>query len=210
MGKSKSKIRRYSNLFKVVENWPKYLWKKSIGFDDFFEFNIKDFGGIRVHKQALGPFRENFLDQIYLSRLPSKLFEKEKMTVLDIGANIGYFSLFFLSKYPKSTMYAFEPHPYSFQRLQEYKNEFNQFDLSIFQLAIGGNNENLRLNASTLDGFNTMSSVFENEESPHQFEVKSRTLESFVNEKGIEEIDLIKLDCEGSEYAILYSAPSKL
>jgi FkbM family methyltransferase len=211
MWKVSKKIKRYTNLFKVVENWGEYLWSKSTGFGDYFDFKIRDFGTVRVKSQTLGPFRENFLDEIYLSKLPTSIFKKEELTVIDIGANIGYFSLFFLSKYRNARIYAFEPHPYCFQVLSEYQKEFSNCDINISQEAVGDKNDTLILNTSNLDGFATMSSIFTNvHKKQKQFEVQSTTLDSVVQERGIETIGLLKLDCEGSEYSILYSASHEL
>ena len=64
------------------------------------------------------PFEKNIQDlmeKTLKGRVPSET------VVLDIGANIGFFPLSFLSKFPKASVYAFEPHPYCFEQLQKYK-----------------------------------------------------------------------------------------
>jgi len=204
MSKSKNKLNRYSNLIKYINNWPFYLWKKITGFGDYFEFDVKNFGKIKVLKNTLGPFRENFLDGIYLSKLPEKCFEKSDLTVIDVGANIGFFSLHFLSRFPGAKIFAFEPHPYCFMVLKQYTEEYPGLDLNIFQKAVGGSNSKITLNTSKLDGFATMSSIYENENKGQKFETESITLERFLKNNKIDFIDLLKLDCEGSEYPIIY------
>lgn len=60
-------------------------------------------------------YREVFEDQCYLRhgiRLP------DDATVIDIGANIGLFSLFVRSRCSNASVYAFEPSPVAFQALQ--------------------------------------------------------------------------------------------
>lgn len=204
MDKSKSKVRRYSNLIKTINNWPSYLGKKITGFGEYFEFDVKNLGKIKVKKNTLGTFRENFLDNTYLSDFPEAQFNKEKLTVIDVGANIGYFSLSFLAKYPQAKVYGFEPHPYCFTLLEDFHKEFNQFDWEIYNTALAGEKGTLTLNTSTTDGYATMSSIFENVGKQQHFTIEADTLDSFISAHNIDQIDLIKMDCEGSEYPILY------
>lgn len=210
MSKVKKKLRRYKALFKKVNNPINYLWKKAIGFDDYFEFDIKNFAKVKVQKQTMGPFRENFFDDIYLSRLPSMIFEKGNISVIDIGANIGYFSLALLARTPKARIFAFEPHPYCFEQLQAYKENYGSYDLKIFNKAVGGQNGQLVLNTSKTDGFATMSSIFKNKNKQESFEVESVTLASVVEKEKLDVIDILKMDCEGSEYPIIYNTPDEV
>jgi len=60
-------------------------------------------------------YKEIFDDQCYLRhgiRLP------DDATVIDIGANIGLFSLFVRTRCPRASVYAFEPSPAAFQVLK--------------------------------------------------------------------------------------------
>ena len=92
--KSKNKLNRYRNLIKVVKNYRSYIFRKLIGFNNGFKFKIIGLGDVYVPKNMLGPFRENFLDDIYFKHIPKKIFEKnETPVVIDIGSNAGYFSL---------------------------------------------------------------------------------------------------------------------
>jgi len=62
-----NKFLRYKSIFKTVVNWRHYLVMKSIGFKKSFSFDIVNFGKIDVEKSMLGPFRENFFDDVYLN-----------------------------------------------------------------------------------------------------------------------------------------------
>ena len=62
--KSKNKLNRYRNLIKVVKNYRSYILRKLIGFNNGFKFEIIGLCDIYVPKNMLGPFRENFLDDI--------------------------------------------------------------------------------------------------------------------------------------------------
>ncbi|MBK5210577.1 MAG: FkbM family methyltransferase [Flavobacteriaceae bacterium] len=210
MGKAKSKLNRYQNLIKRVLNWKFYILKKVVGFNEDFEFNIRNFGKILVLKNMLGPFRENFLDDIYFKHIPKSVFNtNQNPVIIDIGANVGFFSLAAFSKYPKAKIYAFEPHPYCFKVLKNYKQEFKRFDWNIFNQAVSNKNENIFLNTNNLEGFTTVTSVFKKSKDIKVFAVKAVSFDTFLEENKIDYIDFIKLDCEGSEYEILYALPKE-
>ncbi len=211
MSKSKNKLIRYQNLIKKVDNWKSYLLKKIIGFNKAFEFKIKGFGKIKVPKNMLGPFRENFLDNIYYRYIPENILKsKANPVIVDIGANVGYFSLATFSNFKNATVYAFEPHPYCFNVLKDYQKEFKNYSWNIVNKAVGGENGELYLNTSSTDEFTTMSSIFKGKNNNEGFSVEVIKLDSFIDKEKIEAIDFIKLDCEGSEYDILYALPENL
>ena len=61
-------------------------------------------------------YREVFVDEVYtrhFDRLPPQ------PCVVDVGANIGLFSLFIRERYPGCTVHAFEPSPVHFALLQQ-------------------------------------------------------------------------------------------
>lgn len=205
MTKSKNKVLRYSNLIKRTNNWSSYLWKKLAGLEKGFEFNLVNFGKIHVPRKMLGAFRENFFDEIYFRYLPKHLFEgKSDLTIVDIGANVGYFSLAAFSKVPNAKIVAFEPHPYCYDVLKGYQNDFPEFEWEINNLAVSSEKGVLTLYTDAADGFTTIASTHQ-KEGGVKIDVPTVKLDEFLAEKGIAQIDLIKLDCEGAEYGILYS-----
>ncbi len=206
MSNSKNKIIRYKNLVKFVINWRSYLIRKIIGFKKSFVFNIKNFGEIEIDRKMFGPFRENFFDKIYFRHIPkSKLINIENPVIIDIGVNVGFFSLAAFSDYPGATLYSFEPHPYCFEVLEDYKKSFNQFDWHIYRAAVSDSTEDFQMYSSTDSGFTTMSSIFQNKNKQTLITAQSIKLDDFISENKIECIDFIKIDCEGSEYMIIYN-----
>jgi FkbM family methyltransferase len=209
--KSKDKAKRYKNLVAKIGNWKLYLWKKLVGFEKYFDFEIKDFGVVRVPRNMLGPFRENFLDDIYIGNIPSKVFQnKERPTIIDIGANVGYFSLSIFARFPKASVYSFEPHPYCFKVLSDYKETFANYNFNIFEQAVSNADDKITLFITDHEEFTTTSSIFDNNnKATKKISVDAIKLEYFILQQKLEEIDLLKLDCEGSEYAILYNLPKE-
>lgn len=207
MTKSKDKLVRYRRLFKIVTNWGHYLFRKIVGFKESFNFHIRNFGAIEVDKNMLGPFRENFLDDIYFRYIPNTIYENNfEPVVIDIGANVGFFSLATFSKFPKAKVYSFEPHPYCFNVMSNYQQTFAHLNWNIFQKAISDQNGEIVLNTSTVSGFTTMASVFDRGSKKESFSVKTTKLDSFISENGIRHIDFVKMDCEGAEYSIIYNS----
>ena len=54
---------------------------------------------------------------------------------LDIGANLGYYSIYIRNELPNSNIYCFEPHPISYYYLN--KNLVNYKNINLFNFALG-------------------------------------------------------------------------
>lgn len=210
MSSSKNKITRYSNLIKRFENWKSYLILFKL-FDkkESFTFKLRNAFAVNVPRNMLAAFKESFLDDIYLRGFPPSVLQKKKMVVIDIGANVGFFSLYMLYRFPGAKILAYEPMPYNFGVLEQYQQQFRHFDFQVYQKAIGGKNEKITLNASTLNGYTTMATVFKNEKKGHQIEVDALSLDTICEQHQLSQIDFLKLDCEGAEYDILYKASAE-
>jgi FkbM family methyltransferase len=148
----------------------------------------------------------------------SELFEilsKDINTFLDIGSNIGYYSLLGVKSNPKMKVFAFEPAygPKYFLNknveLNNFSNQIKPIDLALSNTT--GNIdfyevESLKYKYITHNlagegnaGTKTTSRNF------IKNTVKAGTLQSFIETNTIEQIDLIKIDTEGTEADILES-----
>lgn len=128
--------------------------------------------------------------------------------IIDIGANIGVFSIF-ISEFTgnRSRVFAFEPFPENFSML-EGNVKLNGFEKSIkiFPLAVGESNEDRKLNIDIDD--NAMHSFYT--DGGNQITVKTVTLETIFVENNISICDFLKIDCEGAEYEIVLNAPTEI
>lgn len=203
------KVQRYRGLIKEVANWPSYLLFKVRKSHPSFTFKLRNTNSITVLKNMLPPFKEIFFDQVYLRGIPEELLKKEELTILDIGANVGFFSFFMLFRHPKAKIYAFEPMPFNFNMLQQYKANGRFHSLLPVNKAVTGKGGKLLLNHAGSQRFTTMSSIFQSQRK-EQLEVESTTLALIFAEYGLHRVDFLKMDCEGSEYDILYKAPPAL
>ncbi|WP_017733229.1 FkbM family methyltransferase [Nafulsella turpanensis] len=206
------KVQRYIGLLREVRNWPSYLLFKarSSQDEDDFTFKFRNTSRLLVARRMLPPFKEVFFDQVYLQGIPQEFFQKEDLTIIDIGANVGFFSLFMLFRHPKARVYAFEPMPYNFNKLAQYKEETKLDKLFPINKAVAGTAEKLSLNYAGNGSFTTMASIFSNQRKDQILEVDATTLHQIAEEQQLSSIDFIKLDCEGAEYTILYNTPPSL
>ncbi len=98
--------------------------------------------------------------------------------------------------------------PGNFKLLNKYKNENPSLDFNIFNKAVSNTNETIVLAYNADDSFTTSATIFNNSGQSDTAEVSAITLASIIEENKLDKIDLLKLDCEGSEYKILYQCPS--
>jgi FkbM family methyltransferase len=128
--------------------------------------------------------------------------------VVDIGANIGSFSLY-AAKQGARKIYAYEPNEQSnavFAR-NITQNSYSTVIESNRAAVLGEvvSSAVMPKQASPYNQIRAKDIVSENEE-----EVPSVTLEKIVIDNRIDVIDLLKIDCEGAEYGILYGAPAAI
>ncbi len=140
-------------------------------------------------------------------------FIKKNSTIIDVGANIGIFSLFanYLSR--SGNVYAFEPTPKIFAILERNvtANNLSQ-NIHIVNKALGDKDRKIMLMQSP-DALESANRVVEsnllinNKRGLVNFEeVPMTTLDKFIQESNIKKVDFIKIDAEGYEQQILKGA----
>jgi len=202
---AEGKFKRYKTLLTKFDNWPSFLFFKLFGGDSF-EFKMKNGFKLNVKKQMLPPFKENFFDEVYLQGFDELKFDKDEPTIIDIGGNVGFFSLFMFSKFSNAKIYTFEPMPFNFGQLNSYNEEFSNYDWTVENKAVAKDDSGTTLYAATLDDFATMSTIRADFGRTKTINVETISLDQIVTKYEMAEIDLLKFDCEGSEYNIMYNA----
>jgi len=149
-------------------------------------------------------FSEVFFRQLY-TESGQKLLPGN--TIIDIGANIGCFSLLAARKVgPSGRVFAIEPDPETYQQLVENIKRNNATNITPCRLAIGEANGE----ATIFRHENSLFSSLHNEVDGRPINgekavIALQTLERFMDENNVRTCDYLKLDCEGSEYAIIRS-----
>ncbi len=122
---------------------------------------------------------------------------KEGMTVVDIGAHIGYYTLIAASLVGKNgKVYAFEPEP------ENYSLLLKNIEVNGYQNVILVNKavSNKMGTAKLFLGTSALHSIVGSSINDKYIQVETITLDNFFEKK--EKIDLIKMDAEGAEYMI--------
>jgi FkbM family methyltransferase len=134
--------------------------------------------------------------------------------VIDVGANHGFAACYFASR--GARVVACEPSPAVFELLVENvrRNGLQERvrPLCCAITALAGK-ARLLVTPALGGGLSSVDAAFIDRlgaEVLESVEVDARTLESIVEELAIERVRLLKLDCEGSELAILKTLPPDL
>lgn len=153
----------------------------------------------------------------------SEIFEKlskEVSNFLDIGSNIGYYSLLAVQSNPKIVAYAFEP-ALGPKYFLNTNIKLNGFEKNITSVDLALSNE-----IGVIDFYEVESLKYRylkynlagegnagTKKTSRNFvknTVNATTLSAFVASQNIDQIDLIKIDTEGTEFEILMSGHSEI
>ena len=136
---------------------------------------------------------------------------KNDATILDVGANIGLFTLSYLTLFKNSNVYSFEPVDYIFHNLNK-SIKFNKKykgRIKTFKYGFSDKNQDLGLSMPTAKQHPRYSTnLADGLMSIHgKGKKKSKgsfiTLDNFVRTEKIEAIDFIMIDVEGHEFEVL-------
>ena len=122
--------------------------------------------------------------------------------IIDAGANIGASSVFFAAKYPDATIIAIEPEESNYLLLEMNVRQYP--NVIPVKAALWKTQERISI-LETLSGkwgYTVVKESLEDVRSTKQM-VKCVTVKSLMDEYAIDNIDLLKMDIEGSEKAVL-------
>lgn len=126
--------------------------------------------------------------------------------IIDIGANVGYFSLYIAKKYPDSKIFSFEPFPETFKKLNNHITQNDLKNVTPFNLAVSDFDGTSKFYSFEWTGCNTMVEGGFSEELTNVTEVKCTKFDNLRELTGKEKFDFAKIDCEGSEYQIILNS----
>lgn len=159
----------------------------------------KTFTGIRIVREIPHGFR---IDYDIAQRCPNYSFN----VILDVGANVGQSASGYVSKYPYSSIYCFEPIAESFNQLRH--NLKGNGQVHCFQLALGA-----CVGRGTMisEGVSTMNCLLDDGEPISHIDKKTEsvnvsTLDAFCKTHNISHVSYLKIDTEGGDLDVLKGA----
>lgn len=143
-------------------------------------------------------FSEVFVHRYYDFALPA-----EPRTILDIGANIGFTSLYFARKYPAATMACVEPVPENVSLLNANLRS-NAIAARVCAKAISVDDQPLIMQRAEKDyGHKVQGIPYGKQLNGETLRVDSISIPSLMRDLGWERIGLLKIDVEGYEGILL-------
>jgi FkbM family methyltransferase len=136
-------------------------------------------------------------------KIIKKIVRKDDV-VLDIGANLGWYTVHIAKLLPIRLCYSFEPVPEIFERLERHCSiNLVNHKVVLNRFAIGEKSGIIKLHTfpDLPNGHSSISTLgrdkFTTSDAP------MCTLDGFINNLNIDKIDLIKMDVEGAEMLVL-------
>ncbi len=164
---------------------------------------VKDIQGSRMYLDVRdkGVSRELALmgirEELFTRVLEGALREGD--CVLDIGANIGYYSLMEARIVgPRGKVYAIEPVPHNMKLLEDSVRLNNYDNIETFRLAIGQTDSVAKMYLSDHPNW---SSFYPPRKIMGKIDIPISSVDSFLKGKRLP--DLIRMDVEGYEYEII-------
>ena len=138
----------------------------------------------------------------------SDYFVTANSAIIEIGANIGFESLYFAKRFPACVVYSYEPGAYPFASLRLSKSYNRLENLKIFKIAVGDKNGTVELTSPTSESLNKgLGSLKQNKDLDATYkreQVEVVTLDGHFSEQ--RRVSLIKIDTQGFEWNVLQGA----
>lgn len=162
-----------------------------------------------------GSVRVGYRETLGLSSLLYGTFEKRELefvsqylkpgnTVMDIGSNIGFFSVVMGRTIGKTgVVFAFDPVPTNIARLKSNLDANGISAEAVYELALGSANGQMELQMSDDTAYASMHKVEDGFGNGQIIQVSMKKLDDVWHEGGRPMISFIKMDVEGAELEVI-------
>jgi FkbM family methyltransferase len=202
---------RYLNLMKNILNWWLFLFVKfGLTNQNPLVFKAKNGVVVEVPRHMLHTFKEIFMEECYMHGLKYPL--PDNPIIIDIGANVGYFSLFVASRFPAATILSFEPIPSNYKLLEHNLLQNKKFHILSSRKAVSGEPGEVAMTYDDRDIVSTTATITKDGFEQNQgttIQVQCTTLSDIMDNGKLDRCDFLKMDCEGAEYDIIYKCPQE-
>lgn len=195
----KSKMFLIKKAEKIFENWYQILLiYLNLSFNEYSIINTKKNNlhiKIRNRSTDLMALSNVWLNEEY----KKEDFEiKDNDVIIDIGGHIGLFNIYASQFCKTGKIFSYEPIKENFNLLKENLKINGLDDKLVFNYAVSSINEKIKIFLSTDFAAHSM-----HIDTGKNIFVQSTTLEKIFEDNQIDKCNLLKLDCEGSEFEIL-------
>lgn len=143
----------------------------------------------------MGRYEKNTIRHVLKLSQPGDLF-------VDIGANIGAYSVVLAYQLKKGKVIAFEPNPRALEFLEKNIALNNLKNIQIERKGLSDKVEDATLYSPSL----TTASINKHQDSDVKSSIELTTLDLYCRSNGIDNIDILKIDIEGNEFKCLEGA----
>lgn len=200
MNKPKNALSKGLVLIKNLKNWPLFLKDKMVGGDNIlYRFRSGEVIECRTKSTDINE-AVVVLSGIEYAEQYCSLNTEIQPVIVDIGANIGSFSIYAygLNQHLNPKIYAFEPHPDNTNLTEANFKRNGLGNYRIIQKAVAGTDGIASFDISgAFDAFKL------NDQSTENIEVITVKLSTFCSGNNIDSIHLLKMDIEGGEYDVI-------
>ena len=193
------RMREDLKIIRLLKNWKEVLSAKASN-TAYCHLAFRDGVVVRAPaKIALDfLFHEIWIDETYA---PTGYEIKDGDTVVDIGANIGVFAFWAATRATSVRVKSYEPFPQNAEYFLKNLKASRLENIEFHQVAVA---DSAGLRTLHVDDAWILHSLNAKGSGENGLTVECTTLDAVFSD--IKACDLLKLDCEGSEYEIMYSA----
>lgn len=195
-----NKLRSALGIVRTARNWTPTLVDHA-GFLKY-RYVCENRNGLRFNLRG-GTDDSRIWFEIFVRDCYGEAKIRQGTVVVDIGANIGCFSL--LAAQKASRVLAYEPFPDNLEILRENVGLNDANNVEVFPVAVSGKIGESILFIPDNDSFVGRISLHPGR-GTRTIECSCITLDQVVMDNQLDNIDLLKIDCQGAEYEILYGA----
>ncbi len=190
-----------SSLFRLLWNSKKLRWSKT-GFikassgEACFSIHIEhSLGDRRLYLRTYAGDIDIFYEIFYKGSYAVAGRQKGPIkTVVDLGANVGLATLYFLQKYPQAQVICVEPEESNFKMLlKNLEPEIKQGKVTALQVAAMGQDGEVSFQSAEAKYNSRINS------GGGDHTVSAISIPTLMERTGIAHIDLLKIDVEGAE-----------
>lgn len=186
-----SKIKKFLPFYNLYGLKEGYKLFKKLESDN--QENIQLFGlkyPINLRKKEASDIE--VFHQVFVEKQYDTNHYKNPKTIIDAGANVGLFSVLMRNKFPDAKLISIEPDPENFEMVQ--KNLGNYDNIHLLNKGVWSKDVKLKILDETAAKWGIR--VVEDNENG---KIEAICIDSIMKEFGLESIDLLKMDIEGSE-----------